>query len=252
MKWISLAVLFVYSGVIAQRFEKIALSRFKTVSLVFSSPIVNVDRGSEQVFVQKSAENILKVKASVDSFPESNLTVITADGKLYPLIVRYTADPIKLAWYFGDTTSVKAVHPLSASCEKVLKLRLNTPPIKYSSGKVSIQMQGWFISGNRLYCKLKFCNRSSIGYDVEQFQLYIRDNEVARRTASQELIQRPVYVHGDTGTIKGGSSRIWIIVMDKFTIPDEKHFAIEVLEKNGGRHLYLRSYNRQLMNARAF
>jgi conjugative transposon TraN protein len=252
MKWSFVILLFSCSMLTAQKVDKIALSKYKTVSLVFPSPIVNVDRGTEQVFIQRSAENILKVKAAADSFPESNLTVITADGKLYPLIVQYDADPVRLAWYFGDTGSTKAIHPLSAICEKVLKLKYGPPAMKFSSGKVSLQMARWFISGDKLYCKLKFSNRSRIGYDVEQFQLYIRDNVVARRTASQEIIQQPVYVHGDTGTIKAGSSRIWIIVLNKFTIPDDKHFAIEVLEKNGGRHLYLRSFEKQLMNAKEF
>ncbi len=245
--------LFVAHFVFAQgvaRFERIAVARNKTVSLVFPYSIQSVDRGSEQVLVQKSADNILKVKAAVDSFPESSITIITADGKLFSLLVSFDENPVKLHYFFGDSSSVKAIHPLEKLCDKVLKQRSTAHSSKYSSGKMSIEWQGWFISGNKLFCKLKFTNRSSIGYDIEQFHLYLRDNLVAKRTASQEIEQKPLHVFSDSGTIKARASRIMIIALEKFTIPDDKHFAVEILERNGGRHLYLRSYNRQLMQAK--
>lgn len=232
--------------------ERILVSMNKTVSLVFPVHILSIDRGSDQVLVQKSAAHILKVKAVRDSFPESNLTVITVDGKLYSFILVFATDPSKLIWYFGDTVNVKTVHPLQGKCDEVRKMKSSIPGISYSAGKTSLQWMGWFIHDNTLFCKLQFINRSAIGYDIDQFQCYIRDNTISRRTATQELIQQPLFVSGDTGSIKAKSSRIWIIALEKFTIPDDKHFAVEVLEKNGGRHLYLRTSNRLLMTAQTF
>jgi hypothetical protein len=124
--------------------------------------------------------------------------------------------------------------------------------LQYSSGKVSLQMFGWYVHDQFMFCKLKIENRSQIGYDIEQLRFYLRDNNTIRRTASQEINQQPLLVSGDTLAIKGRSARVWIIALNKFTIPDDKHFEVEVLEKNGGRHLYLRVYNRQLMLAKEF
>jgi len=104
--------------------------------------------------------------------------------------------------------------------------------------------------GGVMFCKLKIENRSQIGYDIEQLRFYIRDNSTIRRMASQEIIQQPLFVNGDTATIKGKSARVWVIALNKFTIPDDKHFEVEMLEKNGGRHLYVKIYNRQLMLAK--
>lgn len=231
---------------------KIEVGFNKTTSLIFPSAIVSIDRGSNEIMVQKSAENILKVKSAADSLKETNLTVVTSDGKLYSFLVTYNADPLRLSIYLGDKATVKTENKLSGVCVKVLKLRNNIAGLQYSSGKMSCKLLGWYVREGELFCKLRIENRSQIGYDIDQLHFYVRDNNAVKRTASQEIIRRPLHLEGDTGTIKGKSARIWIVAMEKFTIPDDKHFAVEILEKNGGRHLYLKSYNRQLMLAKEF
>lgn len=256
MKWISLLVCISFSAAVFCQpvyvKDRISVSSNKTVSLVFPSHVLSIDRGSELVLVQKATENIVRVKALRDSFPESNLTILTADGKLYSFLLIYHHDPVRLIWTIADSSQVKADHPLKPFTDKVSKLKTPGPGMKYSSGKVSLQWLGWFVRDKTLFCKIKFTNRSTIGFDIDQFQVYIRDNSISRRTASQEWIQKPLYIAGETGTIKAKSSRLWVIALEKFTLPDDKHFAIEVLEKNGGRHLYLKVYNRQIMTAKVF
>lgn len=230
--------------------ERILLSTTKTVSLIFPSHVQSVDRGSDLIIVQKATENIVKVKAVKDSFPETNLTVITVDGKLYSLILEFNAHPSVLVWNFSEQLSIKTPHPLYALINRVRQSRHSLPGIKYSSGQMSLQWLGCFISERILFCKIKLTNRSNIGFDIDQLQLYIRDHQISKRTASQEIGVRPLFISGDTGTLKARSSRIWVLVLDKFTLPDDKHFAIEILEKNGGRHLYLKIHHRQFINAK--
>lgn len=224
----------------------------KTVSLVFPSIILSTDRGSDQIMVQKSTDNILKIKSVFDSCRETNLTVVTADNKIYSFIVRYADHPSHLTIHLGMDANVRVVNKLEPLSSKVIKLKANLMGLKYSSGKVSLQLMGWYVQGQFMFCKLKIENRSQIGYDIEQLRFYLRDNSTIKRTASQETIQHPLLITGDTATIKGRSAQVWVIALDKFTIPDEKHFEVEVLEKNGGRHLYLSVYNRQLMLAKEF
>lgn len=242
-------------GLSAQVFSEsvpIEISVNKTVSLVFPANIVSTDRGSDQVMVQKATSNILQIKSVTDSCRETNLTVVTADNKIYSFIVRYAEDPAHLTILLGMNKNVRTTNKLEPICNKVIGLKPNITGLQYSSGKVSLRISGWYVQGPFMFCKLKMVNRSQIGYDIEQMRFYLRDNNTVRRTASQEIIQQPLWVSGDTTTIKGRSSRIWVIALDKFTLPDEKHFEVEVLEKNGGRHLYLRIFNRQLMLAKEF
>lgn len=217
---------------------------------MFPANIVSTDRGSDQVLVQKGADNILKVKSATDSCRETNLTVVTTDGKIYSFVVRYAEHPAHLTIHLGMDATVKTVNKLEPLCNKVMKMKPNIMGLQYSTGKVSMQMCGWYVHGQIMFCKIKVENRSQIGYDIEQLRFYIRDNNTLRRTASQEIIQQPLLVSGDTAVIKGKSARVWVIALNKFTIPDEKHFEVEVLEKNGGRHLFLKVNNRQLMLAK--
>jgi conjugative transposon TraN protein len=231
---------------------KIEVALNKTTSLIFPSAIISIDRGSNEIMVQKSAENILKIKAAVDSLKETNLTVVTGDGKLYSFLVNYSGNPLHLSIHLGADATVKTENKLTDVCEKVLKLKSNLVGLCFASSKMSLQLLGWYVRGAQLYCKLKIENRSQIGYDIDQLHFYIRDNSVSKRTAFQEIIQHPAYLQGDIGTIKGKTARLLIVALDKFTIPDDKHFAVEILERNGGRHLYLKSYNRHVMLAKEF
>lgn len=231
---------------------KIEVSTNKTTNLVFPSAIVSVDRGNEQVIVQRAGENILRVKAIVSGIKETNLTVTTADQKLYSFLVSYSDNPGRLTLFFGPDKSVRMESKWKKFCDTVQAMKANIAGARYAAGHVSLQLIGWYVHGAQMYCKLKIENRSQIGYDIDQVRWYLRDNSAVKRTASQEMVVQPVFVYGDTGVIKSHSSRIWIVAVEKFTIPDEKHFAIEILEKNGGRHLYLKSNNRQVMLAKEF
>ncbi|NCI51298.1 conjugative transposon protein TraN [Sediminibacterium roseum] len=224
----------------------------KTTSVVFGSAIVSIDRGSTSIIVQKSTENILKVKAAADSLVETNLTVVTAAGKLYSILVRYNSNPANLSVYVDHEATVPAKHVLAPVCEDVLKQKANLVGLTFTASKMSLRLLGWYVRGANMFCKLKIENRSQIGYDIDQLHFYIRDNSVVKRTALQEIILRSTHLEGDTITIAAHSSRVWIVALDKFTVPDDKHFAIEILERNGGRHLYLKSYNRQVMLAKEF
>src|SRR5688500_828142 len=67
----------------------------KTTSLVFPAIIKSVDRGSRDLLAQKAkgVENILQLKAARHGFPNTNLTVITSDGKLHEFTVAYSKAP---------------------------------------------------------------------------------------------------------------------------------------------------------------
>lgn len=79
----------------------------KTTNLVFPYAIKSADRGSKDVLVQKAAgvENILQVKAAKRSFDETNITVITADGKLYSYILNYADNPSILNISFRNNSN---------------------------------------------------------------------------------------------------------------------------------------------------
>ena len=103
----------------------------------------------------------------------------------------------------------------------------------------------------RMFCfaEFSFKNNSNINYDIDQLHFYIRDTIKTDRTASQELEIKPLSITGDTAMISGESKQPWVVALPKFTIPDGKYLSIEIMEKNGGRNLFLKVKNRNIMKA---
>ncbi|MEJ7829901.1 MAG: conjugative transposon protein TraN [Segetibacter sp.] len=265
MKWYYLIILFSFNTLKAQSLKTFSDSSYiksyclditdnKTTNLIFPSAIKSVDRGSKDILAQKAGgiDNILRVKADIKNFPETNLTVITADGKLYSFVVVYNPHPVYQSINIETSPVIYSVpeinRPVLAEyCLGITDSPANIHSLKDSHAKVSIALNALYNKDDVLFCRLVFHNRAALNYDVDQFRFYIRDQKKSKRTASQEIEIRPLYISGDTITIKGYSHLTWVVALTKFTIPDEKYLAIEVMEKNGGRNLFIKVKNRHIM-----
>ena len=111
------------------------------------------------------------------------------------------------------------------------------------------RLNGLFIHDNVMYYRIKMVNRSNINYDIDQLRFFIRDRKKAKRTATQEIEIKPLYVQNDTPTVRGQSQHIFVVALPKFTIPDQKYLAVQLMEKNGGRHLEVDIHNKALVRA---
>src|SRR5690606_41694001 len=82
---------------------------FPYTTLFRSMPILSVDLGSIDLLAQKASgvQNVLQVKAASKELTQTNLTVITQDGKLHSFLASYAefADPINLIVRSEEHTS---------------------------------------------------------------------------------------------------------------------------------------------------
>ncbi|MDB5198724.1 MAG: hypothetical protein JWO92_687 [Chitinophagaceae bacterium] len=242
---------------------KLEVTYNKTTNLVFPAIITSVDRGSQDILVQKASgvENILRIKADVKDFTETSLSVITADGKLYSFVVGYSGEPSYLNINVGRITGTDSTEQviysepgtnktvLSSYADSVISRGANMRAIHTESSKVSMALNALYVVDHILFCKLSLKNNSTINYDIDQLHFYIRDRKKADRTASQEIELHPLTIIGDTLMIRSESRQPWVIALPKFTIPDGKYFSVEMMERNGGRNLFLKIKNRHIMKA---
>ena len=219
----------------------------KTTSLIFPFPVKHVDRGAKDILVQQVAEadHILLVKAASPNFSETNLSVITGDGSLYSFSVCYLPDPP--LWVY------KLPVQKEASVASYANSLLDNPPTIRTGhdkkGGVEAELTGIYIRGEVIYYQLSLLNESPIDYDIAFLRFYIRDKKQPKRTAVQEVEVSPQYVAGNISRIKAASKSRIVLALEKFTIPDQKYFAIEIGEKNGGRHLLLKVKNTRIIRA---
>jgi conjugative transposon TraN protein len=240
------------------------ISFFKTTNLIFPYSIKSVDRGSQDVLAQKAngVENVLQIKAAKKDFDETNLTVITADGKLYSYLLKYADNPQALNLQFseGDKSRTDALFSfenyneaqIKMDAEQVANEKRTVHGIKDKKHQMKFALNALFVRGNVMYYQIKIGNRSNINYDIDQLRFFIRDKKKAKRTATQEIEIKPLYVQNDTTSIAGTSERIIVFAISKFTIPDKKYFAVELMEKNGGRHLIMKLNNNDILKAIPF
>lgn len=225
----------------------LALATDKTTSLIFSFTILHVDVGTKDVLVQpvKEAGNILLVKAGAENFPATNLIVITADGNVYAFNVSYNANPSTLVWHIPAQSKAAVANYANG----LLDNKRTMHGIHDRSCDVDAVVSGIYIKDGIIYYQLRLDNQGSIDYDIGLLKFYVRDQRKSKRTAIQETGLSPLYVAGNTKKVKAHSSNTIAVALDKFTIPDAKYLAVQIMEKNGGRHLLLKVHNRQIIRA---
>lgn len=240
--------------------NNVQLSYAKTTSLVFPYAVKSVDRGSQDILVQKAkgVENILLLKAGKQNFTQTNLTVVTADGKLYGFVLNfdelcptltltaeYSSNSDKEALFSAENQNQKEVQQYS---QLALSKKKKISGLSTSRFSVQLRVNGIFIHQDVMYFRVLLGNNSRINYDVDQLRFFIRDQKKSKRTASQELEIMPLFATSDISKISDQSEVTLVFAIPKFTIPEKKLFSLELIEKNGGRHLKLNIKNSDLTN----
>ncbi|QIH37336.1 conjugative transposon protein TraN [Flavobacterium sp. Sr18] len=239
--------------------DSLAIGYSKTTNIVFPYAIKSVDRGSADILVQKAKglENILQIKAAKVDFIPTNLTVVTSDGKLYSFILRYDEQTPYLNLSVNTTEPHKRDGLFSAESGNEQQLQLYSKLALYDKSKieggkesrygVKLHLNGIFIQNDVMYYRIVVANHSKIKYDVDQFRFFIRDSKKVKRTASQEIEITPLYILNNSETIDEESENTFVFALPKFTIPEKKYLVVQLMEKNGGRHLTIQVKNKKLV-----
>jgi len=231
------------------QYKNLQVGFSKTTSIVFPYTIKSIDIGSAEVLVQKAkgVENILLVKAAKQHFFQTNLTVVTSDGKLYVFVLNY--DEMCPDLNFKAENAVAASRDVLFSLENENQKRIEQcalaayskkkkiSGLKKSKYQIRLEVNGIFIQQDVLYLRVVFENKSKINYDIDQFRFFIRDKRKSKRTASQEIELEPLYATSSSSVIPYKSEIIKVYALEKFTIPENKYLTLQMIEKNGGRHL---------------
>lgn len=237
------------------QYKNLQIGYSKTTSIVFPYPIKSIDKGSVDILVQKAkgAENILLVKAAKQYFFQTNLTVVSSDGRLYVFVLNYDEDCPDL--------SIKAENEVAASKDILFSLENQNQKkteqyallalskkkklggFKKSKYQIRLEVNGLFIHQDVLYLRVVFKNKSKINYDIDQLRFFIRDQKKSKRTASQEIEIQPIYTTCPSTVIPNQAEAIKVYALEKFTIPENKCLTLQLIEKNGGRHLELNISN---------
>jgi conjugative transposon TraN protein len=225
-----------------------------------------VDLGSGNIIADKAqgAENIVKVKANAAGFAQTNMTVLTTEGKLYSFLVDYEKDPkvinLNFAGAAGNGGGVALVqasrkgppqNTIEATAAAVSSKKRTVRRRSRAKDAMVLGLHGLYTADDLFYFQLLLRNKSNISYDIDFLKLTVRDKKLIKRTAIQEEELTPRYIYnGQLSAIPGTRQLERVYVVPKFTIPDDKVLIVELFEKGGGRHLALKITNQDILRAR--
>ena len=246
----------------------------KTCHIIFPAAIAYVDLGSANIIAGKAdgAENVIRVKASKRGFKgETNMSVITEDGAYYNFNVKYAREPrilnVEMADFIHDGDAVNRpnnsmnIYLKELGSESPVLVRLvmksiwkeNKRRVKHIGSKsfgIQFLLKGIYTHNGLLYFHTEIKNTSNVPFDVDYIIWKIVDKKVAKRTAIQEQVIKPLRTQNFVMNIDGNSNERTVWTMDKFTMPDDKCLVVELAEKNGGRHQSFVIENTDLVRAR--
>lgn len=235
----------------------------KTSNIIFPFAISSVDRGSRDLMVQKAkgVKNILQVKAGKENFEETNLSIVTEDGKFYSFLVDYNSTPSVLNLQFSEYNPGASEGParLTRDTLNVADVERTADLVRISKKKhhgphdrkfeIEARLTSIYIKNDLFYFQVSLKNKSSINYYTDQLKFSIRDRKIARRTAHQEIDVLPRVISGSADVIRANDSGVLVFAVPKFTIPDKKQLFLFLSEKDGGRDLKLKIKNHHLVHA---
>ena len=246
------------AGYNEDNYKNLQIGYSKTTSIVFPYAVKSADKGSGDILMQKAqgVENILLLKAAKQNFPQTNLTVVTADSRLYVFVLNYDDACPDLNIKADHTAVVNNDILFSLDNENQKKIEQNATLALSKNKKISglkrekyemkITVNGIFILQDVLYFRLALGNASKINYDIDQLRFFIRDQKKSKRTASQEIEILPLYSTYTSSIIPDKSEVSIVYAFSKFTIPEKKYLTIQLFEKNGGRHIEINVKNTDL------
>ncbi|HVM86861.1 MAG TPA: conjugative transposon protein TraN [Puia sp.] len=231
----------------------------KTSNIIFPYAIKSVDRGSADILVQKAngAENILQVKAAREHFSLTTLSVITADGKLYPFLVNYDSMPavFNLSFvrglgrpYVMLSDETEDASTISYDADTILAMRSFLYRSVHSM-RMELVLKSIYIKDSLLWFHFSISNHSLIPFSASYLHFFIRDRSRAKRTAMQQTELTPMHI-SNLVTLGGGRHEEFACAFHLFTIGRGKKLVMQVNEESSGRLLELDVKSKTLLKAR--
>ncbi|MFI3270452.1 MAG: conjugative transposon protein TraN [Rikenellaceae bacterium] len=241
-----------------------------TTHIIFPDGVAYVDLGSANLIAGKvdGAENVVRVKSANMGFTEqTNMSVITNNGSFYSFDVVYAEQPQTLSvemvdflqnrsgknnaldvkmQELGEDTPMSILHVMKAIYDDN---RTYIRGVGSCGMGIDYSLKSIYINSGVLYFHTELINRSAIRFDIDHIVMKIVDRKVAKRTAMQEQVIFPLRSFNNVQSVDGGKRERTIYAIEKFTIPENKQFIIELHERNGGRHQTIKVRSREILSS---
>ena len=242
------------------KLKEVQVTTTKTTNLIFEYRILSIDRGSDSLLAQMAnrMENVLQIKANAANLEPTNLTVITSDGKLHCLRIRYHPNPNRLVYYIDTADTWLAQFEKGYYNENKLQrytkrslAKINCEQLKKQrSMGITFSLEAIYSTEQFLWYRFEIRNDSTVSYTLENIRFFIVDRKKIKRTTFQQIELFPVHSYTDLNRIPPNAVVQSLQVLPLQILPKGKQLSVQIIDKSGSRPLELKVKNKFLINAK--
>ena len=247
-----------------QILDTIYANSMMNMALFFPSDIRQGITGADNFVFTYNREKqqnlgLLKATKGVDS----NLLVITTDGRVYSFFIRYAENishpnrfiditesigleksvvqsKVKQKKVESDSASNSAIQNLlRKSCAALLKLPEQKHIKKIKSG-ISLAIKNFYYRDDKIFVQFEIENNSGIRFDFDYLRLFRVSGNKKRKSSYQELLTSPIYKHNTPDKLAHGIKARFIYVLPKFVLDKNEKVLVKLQEQNTNRSIILK------------
>ncbi len=248
----------------------IQVSANKTTHIIFPYEIRYADLGSKEIAGEavEKAGNVFRLKAvTQNTFMETNLTVVTSDGRLFSFIITYKDHPDAVTYDLskvlldGDVSKSAKVSAgsqarladnLNRQGEVAMNSRRKIRHVGYKTQGVNLYLKNILYKDDVMYLVLGMQNGSKLDYDIDYLRTYVMQmKRVGESSATQDVPVDPIKVFdASENVILRHDELTKVIAIERLTLEKDRRLVIQVGEESGGRQLTVSIGPEELATAR--
>jgi hypothetical protein len=275
--WIGFLMLLIGNAQESKKLDTIYANEKMNLALFFPTNIRQGLVGSENfvfTYNRENAQPLGLLKATKGA--QSNLLVITTDGRVYSYIIRYADSLEELNRFVLVSESIghekkgllsvpkkdsistvpitKVIVPtdsltinkrqttkrfIEKSCATLLKRPERKDLVKRKDG-MSLGIKNMVYYKDLVFLQLEIKNESGIDFDINFLKVSRVIGNNKRKSSYQELPLAPMHIYGMPNKVKHGGTARFVYVLPKFMLGDNEKLELSLKELKGNRELTMR------------
>ena len=248
----------------------IQVSNTMTTHIIFPYDIRYADLGSKEIAGEaiEKAGNVFRLKAlNANMFLQTNLTVVTSDGRLFSFLISYKSNPDAVTYDLtkqlldGDVSKAAKVAAgsqarltdnLNRQGELAMHSRRKIRHIGFKAQGMDLYLRNILYKDDVMYVVLGMENDSKLDYDIDYLRTYVMQmKQVGESSATQDVPVEPIKVFdASEGVIPRHDKLTKVIAIERLTLEKDRRLVVQVGEESGGRQLTIQIGPEELATAR--
>ena len=248
----------------------IQVSNTMTTHIIFPYDIRYADLGSKEIAGEaiEKAGNVFRLKAlNANMFLQTNLTVVTSDGRLFSFLISYKSNPDAVTYDLtkqlldGDVSKsakvaagsqARLTDNLNRQGELAMHSRRKIRHIGFKAQGMDLYLRNILYKDDVMYVVLGMENDSKLDYDIDYLRTYVMQmKKVGESSATQDVPVEPIKVFdASEGVIPRHDKLTKVIAIERLTLEKDRRLVVQVGEESGGRQLTIQIGPEELATAR--